>query len=311
MQPGSNCIVCDSRSITSINSYKHIWLSCNDCGTISRKRKDKYIVPRFLPRSIANSILPTAAVHMLYPMQEVIEEESAFYDYYDQASELNVEETKWYEQIEDIQKKLDLYKIDIREKKILDISGGPGFVGVEFAKIAKKVVVTEYSETAVAGMKRNLGIEAVKFDYKKDKINQVLNEKFDIIFINHSINFCTDLPNFVRDLKDILHSESFVYISFVTPSLGCCLRWQHDEYTYDVLYHQETIGRAFAEEGYSAVVKNPYPSYGYMDNIRYVVKLFRLPYTVWYTLRALNPMASINRELIQKSVLHIYRCSDC
>ena len=102
MKENLECIVCGGSSMSLINSYKHHWLSCNDCGNIFRKIKKRYFIPRILHRGIANKILPSGAINMLYPMQEVIEEERRFYDYYDDASKSKVEETKWFGQVEQI-----------------------------------------------------------------------------------------------------------------------------------------------------------------------------------------------------------------
>ena len=159
-------------------------------------------------------------------------------------------------------------------------------------------------------MKKNLGINAAKFDYQNDKISEVLDDIFDVIFINYSINFCNNLKSFIHDLRNIVHKESIVYVSFVPPTLGCCLRWQHDEYTYNVLYQPETMGKVFAEEGFTSIVKRSDGIYGYMDNINLSMKLFRMPFTILYTMIALNPISSINKQLVQKNFLHIYRYND-
>jgi len=301
------CVVCGGSSISLINSYKHNWLSCNDCGNILRNRKKKYFVPRIINRGIANIFLPNKALNKLYPMQDVIEEERRLYDHYDEDSKLQVEETKWFGEANNNKKTLEHYGIGLNGKKILDISGGPGFVALELAKYAEKVIVTEFSKTAVDGMKRNLGVNAVKFDYQNDKLCDVLDDKFDIIFINFSINFCINLKSFIHDLRKILRKDSIVYVSFVPPTLGCCLRWQHDEYTYNVLYHPETMGRVFSEEGFTPIAKGVYRTYGYLDNMPLKKKLFLLPYFIWYTVSALSTRLSINRELLQKDILHIYK----
>ena len=169
------------------------------------------------------------------------------------------------------------------------------------------MVVTEFSEKAVGGMKRNLGINAVKFDYQNDRIDEILDDKFDVVFINWSINFCTNIKSFIGDLRNILNIDSIVYVTFVAPTLGTCLRWQHDEYTYNVLYHPDTMLRVFSEEGFTSLQTRSYSKYGYMDNIRLKMLLFRLPYTIRYTLSSLRPLLSINRELVCKSFLHIYK----
>jgi len=272
-----------------------------------RKRKKKYLVPRIINKGVAQLILPSKAFKKLYPVDEVIEEDRHMYDYYDEYSKLAVEETKWYGEAENNRKTLGTYGISLTGKTILDISGGPGFVAKELSKSAERVIVTEFSKKAVEGMKKNLGVEAVKFDYQKDKISDILKYKFDIIFINFSINFCYNLKSFVNDLKNVINKDSVIFVSFVLPTLGCCLRWHHDEYTYNVLYHPETMGKVFSEEGFTPVAKKIIRTYGYMENRTILKKLFLLPFIILYTVYALRPLLSINRELIQKDILHIYK----
>jgi|TARA_B100002003_G_C14029269_1_gene496191 ubiquinone/menaquinone biosynthesis C-methylase UbiE len=290
-----------------INSYKHHWLSCNDCGNIFRKRKKRYIVPCILHRSIASIVLPKRALNKLYPMEDVINNEERFYDHYSEDSKLKIETTKWEGETHTNIATLKRYGINLEGKNILDISGGPGFVALELEEIAKKVVVTEYSEVSVNAMKKNLGVNAVKFDYQNDIISNIFKDKFDIVFINFSINFCIDLKSFINDLTNILSKNSIVYVSFVPPTLGCCIRWQHDEYTYNVLYHPETMGRLFSEEGFQSISKITYRRFWYLDNMPLIKKLFLLPYYLLYTVIALMPQLTVNKELVQKDVLHIYK----
>ncbi|MBI68477.1 MAG: hypothetical protein CMJ38_00340 [Phycisphaerae bacterium] len=307
MVTNNRCIICESVSLQKINSYKHFWISCNDCGNIKRERKDKYLVPRFLPKFIAKIFFPEKALNKIYPMDEVIKNEKRFYDHYKEDSQLDVDSTKWAGESETIKNNLKKLDISVKNKNILDISGGPGFVALDLEHSANKVFVTEYSEIGVNGMKDNLGVNAIKFDYQNDKISQILNEeKFDIVLINFSINFCLDLKSFILDLKKILIKKSIVYISFVPPTLGCCLRWQHDEYVYNILYHPETMGRILSEAGFRPLKKIIYRRFGYLENMPLAKKLFLLPYFILYTILALRPGLSIKKELIQKDVLHIY-----
>ena len=70
------------------------------------------------------------------------------------------------------------------------------------------------------------------------------------------------------------------------------------------------MGKVFAEEGFTSIVKRSDGIYGYMDNINLAMKLFRMPFTILYTMIALNPISSINKQLVQKNFLHIYRYND-
>jgi len=300
------CPICRGHSETTINTYKHYWISCNDCGNVFRQRKTKYFIPRILPNFISNRI-PTRIKRHFFPMKEVIEDESKFYDYYSDASSRgNAKGTKWEGQLNGIKERLGRCGVDLRGKKILDISGGPGFVVKELEGVAKRAVVTEFSQISVDGMKKNLGVEAVKFDYNKDKLHEVIKDKFDIVLINYSINFCLDLKAFVSSLRKVVHDGSVVMVSFVPPTLGCCLRWQHDEYTYNILYHPETVARVFAEGGFDLSCRDSDGSYYYMANRRFIFFLFTIPYRIVARRRHMN----INRELIQKNMVYIFKVNE-
>ena len=74
---------------------------------------------------------------------------------------------------------LKKYNIEIEGKKILALSGGPGHFAISWKNIASKVVVTEFREISVKGMKKNLGIVVESFlylflnqDYYKVNINE-------------------------------------------------------------------------------------------------------------------------------------------
>jgi len=300
------CPVCGGCSKTGIDSYKHTWVSCNDCGNVFRKRKERYLFSRLIPHNIARMFLSDRLRSNLYAMEDIREDESLFYDYYASVSATNVEETKWAPLFDKLRNNLGKYGVDMTDKKVLDISGGPGFLTREIAKIAKKAVVTEYSQVSVDGMIKNLGINAVKFDYNTDDLSNVVSDKFDIIIIEYSINFCTNLKKFVASLREILNERGVVYVSFCPPTLGCCIRWQFDEYTYNILYQPETMAKIFQEEGFSLIsglsASWPDNHYSYSAKRPLMARLSYLPYV--FLARAGNK--SINRELIQKSFMQLF-----
>lgn len=265
---------------------------------------------RLLPFVLANRILPHNSIFRdLYPVREVIKNEKAMYDYYAEVSKTPVENTKyafWPARFESIFKR---YNIDISCKSILDISGGPGYLTKYLSGKCKRVVVTEFSEDSVKGMSKNLAIDAVKYDYNTDRLDEIFKEQFDIVLIEYSINFCGDLQDFASRLYRIVSDKGFIYVTFVPPTLGCCLRWQHDQYTYNILYHPETIVRVFAQNGF--VLRDRYsdPQYSYTKGYAQAGILFlllRMPFIYLYKFKALNCTNSINRELIQKNIACVF-----
>lgn len=295
------CRICGCQNKTVIDSYKHHWIQCNDCNNVFRSRKNKYLMENFLPAYIAKKIFKKSIFDHYYPMQDVIADEKVFYDYYYELSKTPIEQTKYAHfpaKFDSIFKK---YNVELAGKKILDISGGPGYLSKYLKGKCEKIVLTEFSEYAVEGMRRHLDIEAVKFDYNKDSIDGVVTGEFDIILIEYSINFCDDLLDFVRRLNKITAPGAFVYVSFVPPTLGCCLRWQHDEYTYNILYHPETLLRMFTQNGFKLHDRFSDGEYNFMKGFMLKGLLLRLPFILLYKFKALNKKNSINRELIQKN----------
>lgn len=303
------CKICGCQTKTVIDSYKHCWIQCNDCNNVFRTRKNKYLIENLFPIVLAKRMLKKLIIDQLYPMQDVIEDEKIFYNYYYELSKVPIEKTKYDSLPAKFDSIFKKYNIDLSGKKVLDISGGPGYLSKYLKDKCKKIMVTEFSEYAVKGMTQHLGIEAVKFDYNKDKIDEVIKERFDIILIEYSINFCNDLDDFVRRLDKISAPGVFIYVSFVPPTLGCCLRWQHDEYTYNILYHPESMLRIFIQNGFSIQDRFSNGEYGFMEGLSWKVLLLRLPFILLYKLKALKKKNSINRELIQKNRGFIFRKS--
>ena len=309
------CPNCNSENGTKINSYKQHWITCNACGTVIRERKNQYPFDNWLFRSIIqNTKLKFLYGKTLLPIKEVIEEESHFYDYYNNTVKKGVKGTKWEKGIQTVLENFKRYNIDIKDKSILDISGGPGFLTKELSKIAKRAVVTEFSQIAVDGMKKALEIEAIKFDYNSEKINECIDGKFDIILIIYSIGFCDDLRKFVPSLKKLMHEESIVYVCYSPPTLGLMIRWQFDDYTYTRCWPIETITKSFTEIGMIEIAREDQGLIRFDEN-KYnqaknpLIKLLTSVHQIiekYYINRALK-QNNINKELVQKDIMQIFK----
>lgn len=298
-----NCSYCNSSNITVVNSYKHHWISCNDCNNVKRIRKDKYFFDKKIFKSVIYRTQNWNICEAILPKQEVINEETKYYDYYFDTAKKGIQGTKWEKVVNDTLKKLIDLKIDLNNKTVLDISGGPGFLTAEIKKQAKKAILTEFSQLAVDGMAKALNIDAVKYDYNTDKLEEVIKEKIDVVLIIYSIGFCNNLPDFLSSLKKVLHKDSVVYIAYSPPTLGLMLRWQFDEYTYNMCYTYESMRRCFAEIGMFETYAEDMGSYAYDRGTSGILKKV----SNVYLRKALNKTNNINRELIQKNLLQVYK----
>jgi SAM-dependent methyltransferase len=300
---GFVCPICKGTERTTINSYKHYWHSCDRCENIFRERKPRYLIPAIVPNSIGQHI----PFHdSFYPVENVIQQESQFYDYYANITEEQIRGSKWEAQALDMARQLSERGIELAGKRVLDISGGPGHVIKTLPGISRDSVVTEYSQVAVDGMLRNFGINAVQYDFNADNLHEKVSGTFDIVFIRYSINYCRDVPRFLASLKPLLASGAFVYVIFLPPTLGYCLRRQHDEYDVHALYRQETMEAFFGDAGFGLVCKyTDGDPYFYLSSRSLTYNLYVLPYTIAYTLAALTKHAS--HDLFIRNLVNIYR----
>jgi hypothetical protein len=164
-------------------------------------------------------------------------------------------------------------------------------------------------------MARSLGINAVKFDYNSDQIDQCADGPFDVVLIIYSIGFCNDLRSFVQSLKSVIHDKTVIYVCHSPGTLGLMLRWQFDEYTYSRCWEPETMAKCFAEIGFPERLRADEGSYAYDVNwynesgtwIGSVLRRLHRLIARYYRWRALRQYSSINRELVQKNVKQIFQ----
>jgi 2-polyprenyl-3-methyl-5-hydroxy-6-metoxy-1,4-benzoquinol methylase len=259
-----SCPGCSAGEALEVDSYKHTWPVCVRCGTVSRVRKARYPLDRQpfrflfrrtrLKRIFARPLLPDAAV---------VQDEKNFYDYYHSTARTGEAGTKWESSNDQVMANLDRLGIAVGGQRIIDISGGPGFLTQRLARTARQAVVTEFSQHAVDGMTHALGIDGVKFDYNHDRLPAVVDGRFDVVLIIYSLGFCADLRGFVRDLREVLAAGAVVYLAHCPPSLGLMMRWQFDDYTYVRSWPAAIVAEAFAAHGLREVARESEGSYPY------------------------------------------------
>jgi 2-polyprenyl-3-methyl-5-hydroxy-6-metoxy-1,4-benzoquinol methylase len=241
----------------------------------------------------------------LFHIDEVVNDEANFYTYYvDIIKNQNFE--KWEEEYIHLESFISSNNIDITGKNILDISGGPGLKAKYLSKKARYVAVTEFAYAAANAIKSHLGIDAVKYDYNTDSLSDCVDRKFDIILIAYSINFCNNLDKLAKECYSIMNEGGKIYISFVPPTLGCCLRWQHDEYTYNNLYVPESLSAIFCRNGFTEILRDTEGNYMYNKGYS---GTFGEKSNFWPMLyrKKKKKFATLNRELIQKNRILVFK----
>jgi len=258
-----SCSYCGSENATSIDSYKHMWHLCNDCGTTVREGKEKLSLDNFLTRAIIRNTKLNKIYGETLLFHPEIDSNNGFYTYYKEQAKKGVKGTKWENQIEEIFASFQEYGITLKDKRVLDISGGPGFLSKTMEQQGAEVVLTEFAQEAADGIKDALNLDARKFDYNTDRIHKVVDGKFDLIICMYSISYCGNIKSFVKDLKEISHPDTLIYLIYPVPSLGLFLRGQFEEYTYSTLHNEKTTQEAFAKEGFEMLHESKAPGYHY------------------------------------------------
>ena len=301
------CPVCGSSHATSLLTYKHEWRFCG-CGNAHRHRRPRFPAER-LP-SLLQRVIPGRARELLLVRPAVQEGgDVEMYTYYREIAALgSARGTKWEGQLAALRAHLSRLGVELAGKAVLDLSGGPGFLVQELRDVAARAVVTEFHPAAVQAMRELLGVEATCFDFNRDRLSALFGAPFDVVLIRYAINFCLDLPRLAGELRAISRPGAVVYVSYVPPTLGCCLRWQWDDYTYLALYTPETMARAFSGAGFTEVDRGDEGEYHYTSGWRLSSKgdLLKRAMAAWYRSRA---WAAPERSTVQRNLVQVFRAS--
>ncbi|HXB39629.1 MAG TPA: methyltransferase domain-containing protein [Bacteroidia bacterium] len=247
------CKVCGSTSLEKVNTYKHFWYACASCDSIEREKKSHYTFESFFPKSAVKK-LPGYFTYLLPASYFEEAKLGTSYNYYaDMGNSAEGSGTKWGGETKIVSERLSKFGVNIKDKSVLDVSGGPGFVANNLRSETSYMLLTEFSQVAVEGMRKFLAIDIEKYDYNSDSLDKITGKKFDIILVRFSINFCNDLEKFVKEAKNLLNPDGLIYVEHVEPNRGCLLRWQFDEYTYTLLHGIKTFAETFNKQGMSTI----------------------------------------------------------
>jgi SAM-dependent methyltransferase len=306
----TQCEYC-SGALEIVWSYKHLWFACEDCGNVSRHLRSR------LPLDSLTFLKGFLPVNSLWHQDHVQKDVSKSYEYYNAAAKAGPAGTKWEGQLQDLENDFGSVGCAI-EGPVLDISGGPGFLVKALKTRGFDATVTELAEGAAQGMRDALGIEAITYDYNRHHLNDECKRSFNTVLIRSSINFCRNLKTFCSELYDVLNKGGIVYVDFVLPTLGACIRWQHEEYNWEHLWNPNAVLMYFERAGFKLIGEKrvdplhtlsglvcgfPYRNWkpGLMSSLFHVAT--RTP----YIFRGLLMAKAINRSLYQKGICYFFR----
>lgn len=227
------CDECLSKNIILLNSYKRNWLFCKDCGSAKAIEK-KYYKFSFLP-------IPEFK-------KNIAINESSIYNYF--TSKAHIDDSI-SEGINFYKKHIKSNSIKIKNKKILDISGGNGHAIMQLQKKGAKVELTEFNEKAINYASEVHKIPVYKYDLNKDNLLEIMKSKYDLITMRACIMFVEDLNLFAKKIFEKINSGGYLIINrSVLPTVGVLSRVQLDDFSYLFLRQNQTLINAFTKIGF-------------------------------------------------------------
>ena len=227
-----SCKECNSNKVLTLKTYKRKWFICEDCGSGYPMQRECYPL-QFIPCST-------------FKKKDI--NASQMYDYFIEQEHIKCSqnEVKLFQE-----KYVNSGLLDVHNKKILDISGGNGVFLSELVKMGSDGVLTEFNEKSVEFARANLNLKAVKYDLNQDNLENLVDEKFDFIFLRACLMFCEDLPRLLSSLSLLLQPGGKVFIQYaVYPTLGTLIRTQLDEFSYARLRSPQIIRENFIRAGF-------------------------------------------------------------
>jgi hypothetical protein len=235
----------------TLNTYKSIWEQCSVTECYRRVQKDKYPLEWLTKRFMKN--LPK--IRGFYSLLGKKEQGAEYYRYYEDVIKKK-ERGQWQKEFEEIQKQLETLDLNLKDKSLLDVSGEPGFFGLDALSVCKSVDVTAFADNVALAMQNELRVPSRVFDFNSHNLAEIYEgRRFDYIFVRYGIGFCEDLSSFITQCKHLLKEDGFIYISFSPASRAVCARWMFDDYTYLRQYTKFFLRDRFRDQSFLQIAE--------------------------------------------------------
>ena len=287
------CRICKNKSsFISIDSYKHIWFFCKNCKNIFSKKKSKRdsIFKLKLVEAVSN-ITNSQRLRKLLLFSNISGKEFYTYspgnvNYYTGNYFPNkMSNNKWKNHDEIFIKNLEKYNINLNSKKILSISDEPGTIVQTLSKYTRldNITLTAYEKNTAYHMNKILGCKVIEYDLNNDKLSNLVNDSYDLIFFRSTLNFNLDFVSIFNELDKISKKNTQIIFNFHTPTISSCLMWMFDDYTLLSLVNFEYIESLINKTNFKIIEKrkvlfNP-RKYYYNTTVK---KLFYYPFYFYY-----------------------------
>ena len=252
---GDVCKICGEKgAITEVDTYKSTWFFCGKCKCYSRAQKIKYPLED-LSSIFLKLFKKIPKINGFFSSLSRKKQGVDFYRYYSEQLETGLR-GPWEGQTRMVEEELhDAGLLDEwKGKKVLEISGEPGFFAQDLKNEGADVFVSAFAGDVAEAMHTHLGVKTFVYDFNNDDIYKNINSKdkknsYDFIFIRYSIGFCENVPRLFHDLSNLLKQNGLLYVSFNPASRAVLLRWMFDDYTYLRQYTESHLNESATHAG--------------------------------------------------------------
>jgi len=288
-----NCKICkEDTSCLSINTYKHTLFFCKNCKNIySKKKLNKDSKLKIFLVNLISKITNQNRIKKLLLNSNISDNE--FYNYTSNfpsegGSHFPIKDNinnKWEEYDKNFIEYLKEKKIDLNSKKILSISDEPGIIVKKLEKFTsiKKITLTGFDKETSRVMSKKLNCRVEKFDLNKDRLSNVINDKYDLIFFRSTLNFNLDFDLLLSEIKKVSNEDVSIIFNFHAPTTASCLMWMFDDYTLLSLINIDYLKPLIKKYNFKIIFSEKIslnPRKHYYNN--FVKKLFYYPFYFFY-----------------------------
>jgi len=194
---------------------------------------------------------------------------SSYGDYFDwildpntkAAGFMEVKRQKYFKEPEEVKALLAGHNIDLKDKSMLDVSGGPGTFAYFMKGSVGKIAVSEYDAKTVEAMQSRLpDVRIFQADLASEWTDK---ESFDVVLYRSCLVFCADLAEHFRHLSKLVNDGGYAYIYTAKPSLGNTLRYQYEDYTLHVLYDEKYLIKLLRANGFEIIARGDSKEYSH------------------------------------------------
>lgn len=247
----NECKICQRKNtFVNLYTYKYLIKCCRNCESINTYLKKKKINLNSLQTKKLKNIKLGFVKFIIDHFTINKQDNKNYYFYYNKILNNFV---KWkknnyiagvneFRQVDTLKfiKKLKNKKINLINKKVLFVSGEPGFVAKYFSK-NNKIYITAFNKKVANLMAKILKVETKSFDMNKDNLLEIYKNKFDIIISLGNSNYSENLSQYIDNLTNCLKPNGLLLFDHINPNISYILFWQFFDYMPKTFVKKEKL----------------------------------------------------------------------